>query len=77
MLIPINRAVCRRASGGHGQRFEALTVEDADLMAADELDHSLQLETPAGPVVAEMHSLLPMLLDAFGDEDVNTSVARR
>jgi hypothetical protein len=33
--------------------------------------------TPAGPIVAQMHSLLPMLLDAFGDEDVNTSVARR
>ena len=33
--------------------------------------------TPARPVVARMDTLLPMLLDAFGNEHVSTAAARR
>jgi hypothetical protein len=32
---------------------------------------------PAHPVVARMDTLLPMLLDAFGDEEVSSAAARR
>jgi hypothetical protein len=33
--------------------------------------------TPPEPAVARMHTLLPILLDAFGDEEVSTAAARR
>jgi hypothetical protein len=41
-------------------------------------DHGFQEGlTPGRSAVARMDTLLPMLLDAFGDEEVSTAAGRR